>query len=878
VDLTAAQQQVVGHGGRLRVTGGAATGKSTALRARYLSLATAGPASRILAISRDRTASTAFRDEILVDLRGGFDALPITTVFGVAHDLVSRAGDDRRLLGHREQWTLVERLLAAEEVDAPSLWPTLHPFVGRRAFVDEVARAVLVLRETGGRLPAGDERWAELASFEARYRAALDERGAVDGPGLVARAAEVAGAADFDRFDHVLVDDGHDLSLAAGRLVALLGERASTVVVAGDPEVATRPDLDPAACLSVATPDPADSLVLDTRFAPAPDEFRIVARHPSVEPEAIAAVLLESAAAGVDWGDMAVLVRSPAQRGRAVVRALARHGIPVSTSASRPADEPVVRAIVDVLRWVGGDELALERVLSSPLSDLDAVAVRRLQREAKVEGISLSEHAELASLRQLRDDLATRADRDTPARLAYSVYRRLMSHLVTEPDNGAGSDAANRALDAVVALVDGLSRWSDRQPGARLEDYLASLDAPEAEPDPWRTSARSQPGVTVTSIQAATGRRWHTVVVAGCLEGELPRVSGFIPFFDPLALPGAGRADGASRPTVAERRARSLAVERRRFHLARTRATARLVASAGPEPKDIVSRFVERWPEREAVLPAVEVSPAPHLLATPGVTPVFPDSLLRLSASQLNTYEDCGLKYAYSYGLRVRDEGNVWSGLGTYVHDVLERFLQPGNDIDHSLEALRILANERWSDDIATYRPQREELRRQSLEILDAWWESEGQHLDRSTVVAVEHAFDIEIGPHRIRGKIDRVDRTPDGRIEIVDYKTGKKEISDDAAVDDLQLATYHLAAERDPKLSAEGSPDRLRLLYLRSMHSREQPITDDHAVRTEARILAMAEQILTEQFQPSVSADCDHCDFHRLCPLQPEGREVGAV
>jgi RecB family exonuclease len=43
-------------------------------------------------------------------------------------------------------------------------------------------------------------------------------------------------------------------------------------------------------------------------------------------------------------------------------------------------------------------------------------------------------------------------------------------------------------------------------------------------------------------------------------------------------------------------------------------------------------------------------------------------------------------------------------------------------------------------------------------------------------------------------GKIDRVDQLPDGIIEIIDYKTGKKPAAKELE-NDLQLAIYALAA-----------------------------------------------------------------------------------
>jgi RecB family exonuclease len=250
-----------------------------------------------------------------------------------------------------------------------------------------------------------------------------------------------------------------------------------------------------------------------------------------------------------------------------------------------------------------------------------------------------------------------------------------------------------------------------------------------------------------------------------------------------------------------------------------------------------------------------------------------------LSATQLATYDDCPLRYAYQYGLRVRDDAGTSAALGSLVHAVLAEFLRPGRAGDHTREALLAIAVEQWRDDIARYRPQVEECRRDYYAMLDAWWAGEGEGLDPTQVLAVEHEFAIEVDDVRLVGAIDRVDRAPDGEgIRIIDYKSGRTEPRPNSLPDDIQLAVYHLAATLDPALAAFGPPRQLRLLYVRTMHAFEQPILAGHAGTTEARVLAAAEDIRQERFEPSVDAACRNCSFHRLCPLQREGREVGAA
>ncbi len=815
VELTAAQRRIVEHdAGPLRISGGAGSGKTTALVARYLRLVDDGHRpSSVLVVCHDRAAAHRFRNRVLPRLSGGFDALPITTWFGVAFDLVTRAHGPVRLLSTSEQRVLVRRLLAGE---SPDDWPEYGHFLGRQAFADEVAAALI---------DVGPGTSAELARFARRYESVLAERGEVDRARLLAAATTLA-ADVAERYAHVLVDDHDGASPALQGLLAAVARADGAGVAA----VSAQP-----------LPWPGVEVELTEQFRHPAAPVLVTCRHPSTEPEAVAGELLAAGAEGVPWSSMAVLVRNPQRRGRSIARALSRHGIPVAPGPGLGigTGDPAVAAIVDVLRWAAGDEGALRRLEVSPLSVL---------REE--------------DLTALRDDVAARAATDTPAALAFAVWERGLGHLV----GGATGDDAS--LDAVVAFLDRLERRAERDPAERLPELLSALDDGDVAPDPWRTSGRvgDPEAVTITSISAAAGREWDTVVVAGCVEGQLPRIRGRAQLFDPAPV------------SPAERRQASLAEERRLFKTACSRATGRLIATAAPEPGVLLSRFVEAWPPQESRPPAFR-GPAPtSRKPTENPIAVFPDGRLVLSASQLATYDDCPLRYAYQYGLRVRDDAGAPAELGSLVHEVLAEFLRPDRTGARTREALLAIAADHWRDDIARYRPQIEECRRDFYSMLDTWWAAEGEGIDTVDVLHVERRFEIEVGDVHLVGAIDRVDRTADGEgLRIVDYKTGRHEPRPDAMPDDLQLAVYHLAATRDPELAAMGPARQLELVYVRTMNAYEQPIPAGHAEATEARVLAAAEHIRQERFEPSVDASCRNCTFHRLCPLQREGREVGA-
>ena len=894
MELTAGQRRVVDHaGGRLRVVGGPGSGKTTALLARYRRLVGDGARpSAVLVVCRTRAAAGRFRDAVLPDLAGGFDSLPITTFFGLAYDLVSRHSGPLTLLTGAEQRRVVARLLAAED---PADWPTLGHLLRRPALVGEVAEGLLHLQSgDGGGGPGPTQApWPELIAFAGRYRLALASDDRLDASGLLARAAGLladpaVGAVEGARIGHVLVDD---YEAATPPMAAVLDRlpAGADVVVAGDPDGASGgfPGAHRRHLVELRVDVDADVDLGQHRFRrPAPPVL-IATRHPSLEPEAVAGELLAARAAGVAWSDMAVLVRRPRHRARAICRALARHGVPALAPAPAvDGDDPVVGSVIDMLRWVDADATALDRLLASPLSDLDSVEVRRIRRQARIAGTPLDADPRLAPLVALRDHLAARATTDTPADLAFQVWQQALGHLV-DPDDPGSDDGV---LDGLVAFLDALQRAAERDPDLRLADVLAAVDDDGIDTDPWRVDVAATgtgtDAVTVTSILETAGREWHTVVVAGCVEGELPALGNKERVFD------AESAGGRTPLSPADRRRQALAEERRLFALACSRATSRIVATAGPEPGVLLSRFVEGWEPADVRIPSPPGrSPA---FRRPTVNPLASTDVgvagagLALSASQLDTYDDCPLRYAYRYVLRVRDEGGVRADLGTLVHEVLARFLDPetAGERPRTHETLMAMAEEMWRHDIARYRPQVDEARRDFFVMLDMWWRFEGQGELAPDVLDVERSFDIEVGDigigggaHRLRGSIDRIDRVerPDGTsgLRIVDYKTGKREPRPGETDDNIQLAVYHLAATRDPRLAVHGPVVALRLLFLRTMHAYDQEVTAGHAEATEQRVLDVAGRIRAEELEPSVDATCRWCSFQRLCPIQPEGRQV---
>ncbi|HZO08602.1 MAG TPA: ATP-dependent DNA helicase, partial [Myxococcota bacterium] len=136
---------------------------------------------------------------------------------------------------------------------------------------------------------------------------------------------------------------------------------------------------------------------------------------------------------------------------------------------------------------------------------------------------------------------------------------------------------------------------------------------------------------------------------------------------------------------------------------------------------------------------------------------------LMLSASDIDTYRICPLKYKFARVFRIPQEPTINQRFGIVMHQVLERFHTEGGG---SLERLRELFEISWrrsgfgdSDDELQFRER-------AVEALERYWRQ--NDASEAEPVWFERSFAFKIGPHLLRGRVDRVDRHPDGSFELI--------------------------------------------------------------------------------------------------------------
>ena len=370
-----------------------------------------------------------------------------------------------------------------------------------------------------------------------------------------------------------------------------------------------------------------------------PGQVRIlVASSASQEAAAIADTLRRAHLMdGVPWSAMAVLVRSAVRQVPLLRRGLATAGVPAVVAgdelplAAEPGARPLLALLRCALQPGTLDEEAAADLLTGPLGGTDALGLRRLRRELHAAdaaaGLPPGDRPLASALRDPRElallagpetdaarrvagllDLAQRTAQGTTgdAGTAYDVLWAVWNASGLGPawqaasaSGGARGEAADRDLDAVVALFDAAARFAIRLPPGSPWLFLDSLGGQEIPGDTLADRAPDGEAVRILTTHRAKGLEWDVVVVAGVQEGTWPdlRMRSSLLGMDELVAAAAGQQEPGgpgSDAAAAALVSKLLDEERRLFYVAVTRARRSLTVTAvgGADSDDRPSRFL----------------------------------------------------------------------------------------------------------------------------------------------------------------------------------------------------------------------------------------------------------------------------------------------
>jgi DNA helicase-2/ATP-dependent DNA helicase PcrA len=234
---------------------------------------------------------------------------------------------------------------------------------------------------------------------------------------------------------------------------------------------------------------------------------------------------------------------------------------------------------------------------------------------------------------------------------------------------------------------------------------------------------------------------------------------------------------------------------------------------------------------------------------------------LALSASDVETYRGCPLRYKFARVLRIPTEQTVGQRFGIVVHQVLEHYHSDGGE---TLAQLLDLLDAGWRRAGFGESERDRELRRKADTALTRY---HGRlHGQASEPVWFERSFDFRLGPHHLRGRVDRVDRLTGGeeeQYELIDYKTSRPKTVE-ALKDDVQLSLYALAAREAWQLESS----RQAYYYVLDDLKVPVPRSERDTESVKDIVLEVGEGILGQRFEPTPShAACSICDYRIVCP-----------
>lgn len=251
---------------------------------------------------------------------------------------------------------------------------------------------------------------------------------------------------------------------------------------------------------------------------------------------------------------------------------------------------------------------------------------------------------------------------------------------------------------------------------------------------------------------------------------------------------------------------------------------------------------------------------------------------IHFSASALKTYQECPLRYKFSYILEVPKLTRTYFDLGTAVHSVVEGLTRrqiAEKGYMPTLEDASALLDKYWVSNSYQSITQEQEDRKSAEQMLRYFvnWCSERKALG-CTPVSAEQTFELTVGStgKKLIGFIDRIDITPSGDYEVFDYKTGKSMLSGNTIRKDIQVNAYSLAVQ-----ALYGKlPSTANLLYVRKEKPIVYEVTEEGVGQSRQEMASLVNGILAEQFEPTPSfRTCKFCDYKNICEAkETEGED----
>ena len=579
------------------------------------------------------------------------------------------------------------------------------------------------------------------------------------------------------------------------------------------------------------------------------------------------------------WSDFAILYRSHLHRDE-IARELGEQEIPFLIENLDVMDTPEVRDFLACLGAVHStlDASALLRTAALPKFQIEPEQFRAgLRAAVGPNGTRQNPEEMLAAIRggpdllhtlqETRQEIATR---NAKIREVFTIVARRF--------------ALDICMPTVAALVNFAEMW-EKKPlteTGQLGEFLEYLEQFREARGAIALPSQEQDAIRLMTAHSAKGLEFGHVFIIRATSGSFPcgYKESLVEFPQELRDPDSvGEGDGKSLHEQEERRL---------FYVAMTRArdTLSLYGKQGvgrdKTPAGMLRELLKNFALKSVLIQrparafqtdmfASEMPRAASASRTAewiGLPPASP--MTRLSATSIERYSVCPLQFKLAHEWKLPTDVPAAMQNGAAMHRVLRTYFDSvrlGRPMSEAqlIELFRADLAQAAFDD-----PYQHELyERQGIQQLKDFLATPSAY----PVLHTEEGFEMRVGSAVVVGRIDRMDDLGQGRVAIVDYKTGKPRSQEDAD-ESLQLSIYALAAQSKWGYVAD------RLVFY-NIEDNTPVVSCRGTADLEAaknRVQDVMDKIQAGAFEAKPGYHCRFCAFRNLCPATEKRVHLAAA
>jgi putative RecB family exonuclease len=241
--------------------------------------------------------------------------------------------------------------------------------------------------------------------------------------------------------------------------------------------------------------------------------------------------------------------------------------------------------------------------------------------------------------------------------------------------------------------------------------------------------------------------------------------------------------------------------------------------------------------------------------------------MFEASPFSLNMFQQCPRQYKFQYIDHLGDiyrKARPYFTMGDHIHAALKDFLSVVPITERNLPKLENLLREKWRRNRKGFNDKDDEKKWGEKALNQLRWFAQNQDIS-ATPFMIEKNHRVELTDNiLLKGRIDRVDREPDGGLHIIDYKTGKMP----SEINQLQLHIYALILSKQ-----QHSPlKKASYLYLGAGKWQTIELNEQDLVKATSYVIEMVDRISGEKEYPATpNVFCWNCDFLEICPRKEE-------